>query len=387
MFRRKKSKFKTKFEVAVIAAGDTGSEIGLGIISNLKERGADVSSLLVTTGTYDSKSKGFKEVFIIDEMRDGFSKQLDECLAVLETKKEALRDKIDKVISNNKNKLLFVTTGAGATGLGGTLMILDILYTDHKIIPPVFTLLPEVFENSRVQYNIATFLYQLVYKEDARGNSVIVLDNKPSLEELSEPFQELSANRVEIIPSAIGDLLYASFQETIAPDFDASVSDLIEVIHTPGISVFVVEPLVSDEGEASTRLESILADSVINTTSLSHESVFEAKAAYITISDIDPNEEKLSFQTEFEARKLSKEFQNNSPFIKFVKSEDDGEQVPMIHAIVAGLPRPPRIIQIMQIARDSRKNVMIDEYSLSKEVVSINLKRIENLEKELDNLY
>lgn len=387
MFRRKKSKFKSKFEVAVIAAGDTGREIGRGIISNLEERGADVSSLLVSTGTIDKKSSGFKEVFIIDKNRDGFSKQLDVCLEVLETKRDELRKVIDKVISQNKNKLLFVTTGAGATGLGSTMIILDILYKDYKMIPPILTVLPEVFENSRVQFNMATFLYQMVYKDDARGNSIIILDNKPSLRELDKPFQELSKNRVEIIPNAIGDLLYASFLKTIAPDFDASVSDLLEVIHTPGISVFVAETLVSEEGEDITRLETILADSVINNTSLSKDAVFEAKAAFITISDVDPDEEKLSFQTEFEARKLYKKFQNNRPYVKFVNSEAEERQVPMIHAIVAGLPSPARIIQIMQIARDSRKKVIMDEYQLSKETVSLDVKKIEDLEKELHELF
>lgn len=387
MFRRKKSKFKSKFEVAVIAAGDTGREIGRGIISNLEERSADVSSLLVSTGTIDKKSSGFKEVFIIDKNRDGFSKQLDVCLAVLETKRDELRKVIDKVISQNKNKLLFVTTGAGATGLGSTMIILDILYKDYKMIPPILTVLPEVFENSRVQFNMATFLYQMVYKDDARGNSIIILDNKPSLRELDKPFQELSKNRVEIIPNAIGDLLYASFLKTIAPDFDASVSDLLEVIHTPGISVFVAETLVSEEGEDITRLETILADSVINNTSLSKDAVFEAKAAFITISDVDPDEEKLSFQTEFEARKLYKKFQNNRPYVKFVNSEAEERQVPMIHAIVAGLPSPARIIQIMQIARDSRKKVIMDEYQLSKETVSLDVKKIEDLEKELHELF
>lgn len=387
MFRRKKSKFKSKFEVAVIAAGDTGREIGRGIISNLEERSADVSSLLVSTGTIDKKSSGFKEVFIIDKNRDGFSKQLDVCLEVLETKRDELRKVIDKVISQNKNKLLFVTTGAGATGLGSTMIILDILYKDYKMIPPILTVLPEVFENSRVQFNMATFLYQMVYKDDARGNSIIILDNKPSLRELDKPFQELSKNRVEIIPNAIGDLLYASFLKTIAPDFDASVSDLLEVIHTPGISVFVAETLVSEEGEDITRLETILADSVINNTSLSKDAVFEAKAAFITISDVDPDEEKLSFQTEFEARKLYKEFQNNRPYVKFVNSEAEERQVPMIHAIVAGLPSPARIIQIMQIARDSRKKVIMDEYQLSKETVSLDVKKIEDLEKELHELF
>lgn len=387
MFRRKKSKFKSKFEVAVIAAGDTGREIGRGIISNLEERSADVSSLLVSTGTIDKKSSGFKEVFIIDKNRDGFSKQLDVCLEVLETKRDELRKVIDKVISQNKNKLLFVTTGAGATGLGSTMIILDILYKDYKMIPPILTVLPEVFENSRVQFNMATFLYQMVYKDDARGNSIIILDNKPSLRELDKPFQELSKNRVEIIPNAIGDLLYASFLKTIAPDFDASVSDLLEVIHTPGISVFVAETLVSEEGEDITRLETILADSVINNTSLSKDAVFEAKAAFITISDVDPDEEKLSFQTEFEARKLYKKFQNNRPYVKFVKSEAEERQVPMIHAIVAGLPSPARIIQIMQIARDSRKKVIMDEYQLSKETVSLDVKKIEDLEKELHELF
>lgn len=387
MFRRKKSKFKSKFEVAVIAAGDTGREIGRGIISNLEERSADVSSLLVSTGTIDKKSSGFKEVFIIDKNRDGFSKQLDVCLEVLETKRDELRKVIDKVISQNKNKLLFVTTGAGATGLGSTMIILDILYKDYKMIPPILTVLPEVFENSRVQFNMATFLYQMVYKDDARGNSIIILDNKPSLRELDKPFQELSKNRVEIIPNAIGDLLYASFLKTIAPDFDASVSDLLEVIHTPGISVFVAETLVSEEGEDITRLETILADSVINNTSLSKDAVFEAKAAFITISDVDPDEEKLSFQTEFEARKLYKKFQHNRPYVKFVNSEAEERQVPMIHAIVAGLPSPARIIQIMQIARDSRKKVIMDEYQLSKETVSLDVKKIEDLEKELHELF
>ncbi|MCY3411039.1 MAG: hypothetical protein INQ03_05305 [Candidatus Heimdallarchaeota archaeon] len=390
MFSRKKLTFKHQYEISMISCGDTGEAIGKGIINNLEERGAHVNSLLITSGSIQkSSSKLFSQVISLDQNRDGFSKKLEDSLKLIDKKREMIKEAISKIIPKNKEELLIITTGVGGTGLGGTIAAIDILYKDFKLIPPVFTLLPEVFENSRVQYNAAYFLYHVVFKKENFGNSVILLDNKPSIDELELPFRDISLNRLATIPFAIGDLLFGSFQKSIAEEFDASVSDLFDVIHTPGISVFVVEELQGDSGQDATRLESIIVDSVVKTTSINSDEVFEAKNAYISISNIDPKEEKLSFQTEFEARKLYKEFSQRRPFVKFIKTveEDDTEFIPMLHAIIAGLGVPPRIIQIMQLGRDTRKDVIYKEYLLNKEEIEFDIDTINEKQNKLHELF
>ncbi len=387
MFSRKRITFKQTYELFLISCGDAGEEIGKGIINSITERGAVVNSLLITSGKIKKKEKSvFDHRLSIDD-RDGFSKKIDDTLDTLKNKRVLLKEYIEKVIPKKPKQLLIVTTGPGGTGLGSTLKVLQILYEDFKQIPPVFTLLPEVFENSRVQYNTAKFLYDVIYRKENYGNSVIILDNKPSMDELDKPFSKISNNRIELIPDAIGDLLFSSFQKSIAADFDANEDDLMEVIHTPGISVFVVEELQTDGGDTSTRLLSIIIDSVIKTTSLTNDQVFDARNAYISISNIDYNEDKLSRQTEFEANKIYKEFRNRKPFIKFVRTKDDeGKTVqPMLHAIIAGLPVSTRIIQIMQLGRDTRKEILFREHMLKNEIISLDIDKVTQLDNTLKN--
>lgn len=395
MFSRKKISFKQVYELYLISCGDSGAIIGRGIIEKLVERGAVVRSLLINAGKISKEDKKtFDHRLSIDEKRDGYSKKFDDCRSALKNKRVQIKEYIEKVLPKNPKQLLIVTTGAGGTGMGSALSVLEILYQDYKLIPPVFTLLPEVFENSRVQYNAAEFLYQVAYRKENYGNAVIILDNKPSINELDIPFSTLSTKRLNLIPDAIGDLLFASFQKTIAEDFDGSESDLMEVIHTPGISVFVVQELSSDssdetEGGDSGRISSIIIESVERTTSLSAEQIYDARNAFITISNIEHGKEKLSRQTEYEAIKLFKEFRIRRPFVKFVQTKDDEGQatLPMLHAIVAGLPIPPRILQIMQLGRDARKDVLYHEYLLNKEVLPLGIEKVAKLEATLEEKF
>ena len=137
MFRRKKSqqqqqsrtsilKFRHSYELTVISCGDTGELIGAGIVDNLKPRGADVHSLLVTSGKVH-KSEFFNKVISIDTTKDGFAKNLDEAIAAVERSKEVLSSAIADIVPKNREQMLIVTTGAGATGLGSTLKVLEIL--------------------------------------------------------------------------------------------------------------------------------------------------------------------------------------------------------------------------------------------------------------------
>ncbi len=382
---------KSDVKISLISCGDIGQQIGIGIISTLKNYGVDSKSMTITSEVKESSlSKLFDVSVCINDERDGFAKKIDDSLVAANEAKEQITEAIKKIIPKGEEGLLLVTTGPGATGLGGALVALDILYNEYNNIPPILTVLPEVFENSRVQYNAAKFLYEVAFKTENRGNALILLDNKPALSEMDVPFSKLSKQRLETIPIAIGDLLMAAFEESISQEFDASVSDLFEVMHTPGVSVFVSEDLGGEESSFdSSRIEDVISDSVIDTTSLTKDKVFEARNAFVAIFNVGgQTEDKLSFQTEFETRKLFREFTETNPFVKFVTVDDETDQIqPKLRAIIAGLPIPTRIIQIMQIARDSRKRILLEEESLDNEIFSLDLAKVKRLENKLGKLF
>ena len=388
MWRRIKIFDKHNLKVSIISCGDTGEKIGSGIIRELKGRGTSIRSLLITSGEVrKDQKKVFSDVISINPNIDGFAKNLDKAMEAANNSTEKFSNKLKNVIPSTQEELFLITTGLGATGVSGTLTILDLLYKEYKMIPPVLTILPEVFENSRVQYDAAMFLYELLYKPNARKNPVLLLDNKPSIIELDEAFSDVAKKRIDTIPLAIADLLHGSFVDTVTPDFDASVIDLYHVFHTPGISAFVVEDLESETGAATARLSDVIADSVVANTSLPKEKIFESKSSFILVTDIDPDLEKLSFQTDFEARKLIKDFTVSRPFIKFIEDDGDERQIPKVYAIIAGLPLPPRILQIMKIARDVKKDIIIAEDNLMKETYEFDMETIEEKEAELAALF
>jgi hypothetical protein len=377
---------KESLEVAIISCGDTGMEIGIGIIENLKAHDVKVKSLLITTELVDDISqKNFELTVSIPGSKDGYAKKLDVATKDVKNSKEEISDKLGKLLGKSFEGLLFVATGSGGTGLGATTVVLGILAKEFSLKPPVITLLPEVFENSRVQYNAAEFIYQIAYKKRAPKNPIIILDNKPRIRELDLPFSKVARNRLEIIPTALADLLIASFKDSITEEFDASVSDLFDVIHSQGISVFVSETIGGETGDLDNlRIEDVISESVIDTTSLNKDAVFEAEKAFISIFNLEQLGGKLDFATRFETNKLFKEFRNTRPHVKFV-SDDTG--VAKLRAIIAGLPLPTRILQIMRIARDSRKRIIVEENMLDYSEIRLDEDEIFQLEDSLEAVF
>ncbi|OLS29071.1 MAG: Tubulin-like protein CetZ [Candidatus Heimdallarchaeota archaeon LC_2] len=377
---------KESLEVAIISCGDTGMEIGIGIIKNLQVHDVKVKSLLITTELVDEKSqKNFELTVSIPGSKDGYAKRLDVATKDIKNSSDEIKEKLEKLLGKSFEGLLFVATGSGGTGLGATTVVLEILAKEFNLKPPVITLLPEVFENSRVQYNAAEFIYQIAFKKRAPKNPIIILDNKPRIRELDLPFSEVSKKRLEIIPTALADLLIASFKDSITEEFDANVSDLFDVIHSQGISVFVSETIGGESGDLDNlRIEDVISESVIDTTSLNKDAVFEAERAFISIFNLEQPGGKLDFATRFETNKLFKEFRNTRPHVKFV-SDETGEA--KLRAIIAGLPLPTRILQIMRIARDSRKRIIVEENMLDYTEIRIDEDEIFQLEDSLQAVF
>lgn len=382
---------RESLKVIIISCGDSGIAIGAGIIKNLKDHKVKVNGLAITTEFEESDSSElFDETFRIEGSRDGFAKNFEAAYESAKSDETKITTRLRKLLGKSFEGLVLVTTGSGATGLGATLVTLQILASSFDLHPPVITLLPEIFENSRVQYNAATFLYEVVYKEDGLNNPVLILDNRPALDEMELEFSEVSRKRIESIPDALGDLLIASFEKSVSDEFDANVADLFTVMHTAGISVFVSENLGDESGNVdSARIEDVISDSVIDTTNLTKDKIFEAKNAFISIFNIDQTGGKLSFQTEFETQKLFREFRNSNPHVKFVSMKDHGKQTktPKLRAIIAGLPVPTRILQIMRIAQESRKRVMLKENMLANKVVQLDVDQVTKLEDQIQKYF
>lgn len=378
-----------RLEVSIISCGDTGQEIGGKISKTLRDHGAIVKAMTVTSSLEkDHDDDGFDSHVWIDEKNDGFAKILKDGINAANENIEMIDESVKKIIPEDIKGLLIITTGAGATGLGCSLIIAKLLYEKYNRSPPILTLLPESFENSRVQYNISLFMHEIVFKEENYGNPILLLDNKPNLKEYDMPFSHVARSRLNVIPTAFADLLYASYEEFVAEEFSSGADDLYDVMHTPGISVFISENL-SDKGNQikASRFSDVIAESVMSTTALSEEQVFDAKNAYFGLFNVEDSNESLSFQIEFEARKLFRAFREVNPFIKIVKTNEIYGSEAKLRGIVSGLPLPNRALQIMRIARKSRKDMIIKEYQLSKEKIDVNIAKLEKMEDELKSYF
>ncbi len=139
---------RESLEVAIIACGDTGQEIGLGLIKELKNYKVKVKSLAVTTESHDAGYlKLFNQILVIPGSSDGFAKRLDVAIKAMKGTETELISEINKLIGRSFEGLLFVASGSGGTGLGSTTVVLDVLSSEFDLKPPVITLLPDVFEN------------------------------------------------------------------------------------------------------------------------------------------------------------------------------------------------------------------------------------------------
>lgn len=377
---------RDNLHVAVISCGETGIAIGKGLIRELKKHSVNIDSFGITTEFKDKEEmKDFNRTFRIPGSKYGFAKRIDDAKQAINPHKEEIAEHLRKLLGKNFEGLLLVTTGSGATGLSSTLVVLELLDDQFQLKPPVLTLLPEVFENSRVQYNSAEFLFEVAFKKKARRNPIIVLDNKPNIDELDLPFSEVAAKRIKTIPIALADLLVASYEDSVNEEFDASVADLFDAMHTPGVSVFVAEELGKEYGNVeSARIKDVISDSIISSTSLARTVVFDARGAFVSVFNVNEADGSISLQTEFEARQLLREFSHANPHIKFV---DRKGEPPRVRAVIAGLPIPTRIIQIMKIAKDSRKRIMVEENRKTFESIELDLEAVENRENDISEFF
>jgi hypothetical protein len=378
---------KPTFEITIIACGDTGQEIGAEILRTLEEFGKKAHhSLAINSGKRaHGTDKLYKEKLSISEESEGFARNLDKAIKSAAKFEKQLSDILKRAIPK-ENGITLICTGAGGTGIAATLLAVKTIKKQFKLTPPILTLIPEVFENSRTQYNIAEFIYQVVYSKNALGNPVILLDNKPTQLENNKPFEVVARKRIEKVPIGIANLLLSTFLKPSYQEFDAGFRDLMEVMNSSGIGVLVCEELGDEDGNlVSTRFIDILGDAVEHTTKLPKEKVFQARKVFCSIIDVDME----TFQFNLEANKFITSFSSNSPYLIFVDSQAEDKKVtrPTLNALITGLPLPPRIIQLFQIARDSRKNVLIREHELQREIIDLKLDDVMKLEDDLINNY
>ena len=100
---------KESLEVAIISCGDTGMEIGIGIINNLKVHDVKVKSLLITTELVDDISqKNFEFTISIPGSKDGYAKRLDVATKDVKNSKDEITEKLGKLLGKSFEGLLFV---------------------------------------------------------------------------------------------------------------------------------------------------------------------------------------------------------------------------------------------------------------------------------------
>ena len=108
-----------RLEVSIISCGDTGQEIGGKISKTLRDHGAIVKAMTVTSSLEkDHDDDGFDSHVWIDEKNDGFAKILKDGINAANENIEMIDESVKKIIPEDIKGLLIITTGAGATGLG-----------------------------------------------------------------------------------------------------------------------------------------------------------------------------------------------------------------------------------------------------------------------------
>lgn len=382
--------FKKQVNVSIVAAGDIGQSMGAKLIETLKAGGIDnIRSLALNSGKRDHESDQiFDQVFSISDEIEGFARNLDAAMENVENWRDIVVPMLGKMIPKNPG-IMFLVAGAGATGVSSILTVAEILKNEFKYNPPILFVFPDRFENSRVHYNMAQFLYKTVFSEDPLGNNVIIVDNDPILDEGDWPFEKLAKTKIDYVNRGIANLLISAFHEPVRENYDADFEDLHETLYNPGLSFLVFssfEDLIREGGEGNLRYIDILADQIVGRTAMTREEVLESRKVYTAI--MRRSYETIDFS--YEAPRFLQSFEN-SPFLKFIQTGEElrndlGVAEPSLSAVVSGVDVYPRLIQAFKIARDSRKAEILAELDLKDETVEIDLDKIATIEDKVEEL-
>ncbi|RMG43249.1 MAG: hypothetical protein D6732_00320 [Methanobacteriota archaeon] len=382
--------FKKQINVSIIAAGDIGQSMGAKLIETLKAGGIDnIKSLALNSGKrHHETDKIYDQVFSISDEIEGFARNLEIALENVKNWKDKIRPLIGKMIPKNPG-IMFLITGAGATGVSSILTVSEILKNSYRYSPPVIFVFPDRFENSRVHYNTAQFLYKTVFSEDPLGNNILIVDNDPILEENAWPFERIAKGKIDYVNRGVTNLLISSFYDPYRENYDAGYDDLYDTLYNPGLSFLIhvpFEDLIKEGGEGNLRYVDILVDQVIGRTAMTRDEVLDSRKVYCAIM-------RRSYETidlSYEAPRFLQSFEN-SPFLKLIKTGDElkndlGVAEPSLNAIVSGVEVYPRLIQAFKIARDSRKAEILAELDLEDEAVELNIEKVESLEEKIEQL-
>ncbi len=381
--------FNKQLSISIIAAGDIGQTMGAKLIETLKAGGIEnVKGLAMNAGKREHFTNPIYDItFSVTEEKEGFARNLDIALENVSNWKSDIIPHLQKIIPK-KPGLMLLITGSGGTGISSILTVSKILKENYNLTPPIVLVFPERFENSRVHYNMAEFLYKVVFSNDPLGNNVILIDNMPTLDEMELPFEILARQKIEYLNRGFTNLLVSTMQSAYRERYDASLEDLEETFHTPGISFLVHVPFEkTGEGEMlNLRYVDILVDEIVAKTSMTREEILESRKIYCAI--IRKSYETIDFS--YEAPRFVQAFEN-TPFLKFIQTDESlknefGVVEPSLNAIVAGLPVFPKLIQAFKIARDARKDEILSELDLKDEAVEMDLKRVHQLEKSIEKL-
>ena len=369
---------KVELEATIIATGDTAVAVGTELIKGFKSYEVKLRSLAVLTGPKKKpKSKTFDELFYLSDNLMGYARDYDKARIAVKERREQLI-KVLRGLVKKKVDLFVILATSGGTSSASAIEIAKLLKEEFGVVPTIFYLIPSLTENSRSLYNAAMFLDEALYnKRIGLRLPVILTDNKPFSYEGNREFVKVKTKKEALIPSALLDLLASSILEPQSIEFDAKLLDLLATIKRPGLSVFVSRELgQTEEGKSISRISDLLLDDVKQITQLAKEDIFEAKSMYISVFDLD-----LDFQALFEARKLISSYKATKPSLKYVKSTE--EPKPRFRAVIADLPIPPRIIKLMQMARDNRKRIILKERELQEEQDKLDIETVHSLEDQL----
>ncbi len=369
---------KKKISISVIGIGNAGCRIGDEIIKMLKENELNVKSLAINTSDdFSFKINNFSEKFWFgDKDVPTTNRDIELAKKLIENRREELTSKVEKVMfykadekkEEEKLALHLVIGGGGGTGAAGLMAVSQTIKDITGNAPTVVFILPEKDEPAIIQYNTATALYFLGFKNTGPQAPIILFDNEKLISRLEKKnIQEALIESNKYLAETLTTTIIAAMQESTHEEYNANLEDFFKIfsgeIKGLGVIVSVDKTFDTIEKASNVRFSDIFFKELDQNSSLSTD-VTKARRGFLAISAPD------SYQITFETKKLVKRFEKGSIKVSLTAYK---EPILSIRGILMGLHPDfvDRFWEVLEKGRDSRKLILQKEAQVNGSKITV----------------
>ncbi|MCY3411037.1 MAG: hypothetical protein INQ03_05295 [Candidatus Heimdallarchaeota archaeon] len=339
--------------IPIIGIGGAGVRITNEIVKRLKKYNIEYNTLGLDINQSElDRAKHIKNKFLIPSNIQGTSKQY------LRGRSIAIKNAMN--ISNNigdyfsqlntelNHDIVFVILGAGGTGVGVGLEIVEILKNLNKKTVP-FLILPSNDENTRIKFNSAVALYHFSYAPRNRCDNLITicLDNQRFFDHNSDySASSLVSAMNERYAAAIADLIVST--ELNSDGYSADLNEFIEIFREiKGIGMIDFM-----HGKDISNIDAFYKENESLSSTLEAD-VYSGTRSYLFVQSAERQISSLEY------RSLLNAFNNIDIFPKL--NETGMENYVEIRGITTGIKIPDRIQTLMLYAEDVRVTLLDKE--------------------------